>query len=96
MYGIPYRSLLPKGVEGLLAAGRCISATHEADGYTRVIPSCMLTGGQAAGTAAALAALSGTTPRNVDVRRLQARLLEQKVRLAIPAAPVAAWRPSSI
>ena len=98
VYGIPYRSLLPKGIEGLLAAGRCISATHEADGYTRVIPSCMLTG-QAAGAAAALSALSGTTPRNVDVHRLQHRLLEQGVRLAIPAAaptPVPAQRSSSL
>jgi hypothetical protein len=84
VYGIPYRCLLPVGVEGLVVAGRCISATHAADGYTRVIPSCMLTG-QAAGTAAALAAQAGIPPRRLDVSRLQHSLARQGVRLATPA-----------
>jgi FAD dependent oxidoreductase len=85
VYGIPYRCLLPVGVEGLLVAGRCISATHAADGYTRVIPSCMLTG-QAAGTAAALAAQADIFPRQVDVSRLQRSLAGQGVRLVAPVA----------
>jgi hypothetical protein len=85
VYGIPYRCLLPRGVEGLLTAGRCISATHAGDGYTRVIPSCMLTG-QAAGTAAALSAQSGVSPRDLDIVRLQHCLAEQGVRLAMPVA----------
>ena len=85
VYGIPYRCLLPSGVEGLLVAGRCISATHAADGYTRVIPSCMLTG-QAAGTAAALSAQADVPPRRLDVSRLQRCLAEQGVRLAAPVA----------
>lgn len=85
VYGIPYQSILPKGIEGLLVAGRCISVTHEADAYTRVLPSCMLTG-QAAGTAAAISAINGVTPRNVDVGLLQNRLDEQGVRLVIPVA----------
>jgi len=85
VYGIPYRCLLPSGVEGLLVAGRCLSATHAADGYTRVIPSCMLTG-QAAGTAAALSAQAGVTPRRLEVSRLQRSLAAQGVRLAAPVA----------
>jgi hypothetical protein len=53
-YGIPYRSLLPQGLENILVAGRCISADSEAAGAIRLMPVCMGTG-QAAGTAAALA-----------------------------------------
>lgn len=75
-YTIPYRSLIASGVEGLLMAGKCISATHEAIASTRVIPICMAEG-QAAGTAAALAAREGKTPREVDVRYLQQILTAQ-------------------
>lgn len=53
-YGIPWECLLPKGFDTLLAAGRCISATHEAAGSFRVMPTCMSLG-EAAGTAVALA-----------------------------------------
>jgi glycine/D-amino acid oxidase-like deaminating enzyme len=61
-YGIPYRCLLPREVEGLLVAGRCFSATHDAHASARSMATCMAMG-QAAGTAAALAAAEGTTPR---------------------------------
>jgi ribulose 1,5-bisphosphate synthetase/thiazole synthase len=73
-YQIPYRSLLPKGVDGLLVAGRAISATHEAQSSTRVIPISMAQG-QAAGTAAAMAAKHGIEPRDVDVKELQRMLI---------------------
>lgn len=72
-YGIPYRSLLPGGVEGLLVAGRCVSADSAAAGAIRVMPPCMGMG-QAAGTAAALAAKADVTPRRVDVQALRRRL----------------------
>lgn len=72
-YQIPYRCLLPQRVEGLLVAGRAISANHDADGYTRNQPACMVTG-QAAGVAAALAAREAIPPRRVDVSELQAAL----------------------
>jgi glycine/D-amino acid oxidase-like deaminating enzyme len=72
-YGIPYRCLLPKGVEGLLTAGRCISVDHVAFASTRNVPACALTG-EAAGVAAALAARDGRSPRDLDVGRLQAAL----------------------
>ena len=49
-YEIPYRCLVPQRVDGLIAAGRAISANHDADGYTRNQPACMVTG-QAAGVA---------------------------------------------
>lgn len=54
-YDIPLRCLLPKGVEHLIVAGRCISGTHEAHSSYRVMPISMATG-QAAGVCAALAA----------------------------------------
>ena len=57
VYGIPYRSLLPQDVEGLLVAGRCFSATHDAHASARSMATCMAMG-QAAGTAAAMAVAS--------------------------------------
>jgi hypothetical protein len=74
VYEIPYRCLVPQGVEGLLAAGRCISATHEANGAIRVMPPCFATG-QAAGTAAALAVKAGTPPRQVSTAQLRHALI---------------------
>lgn len=79
-YQIPFRCLLPKNIDNLLVAGRCISTTREANGSTRVMPICMALG-QAAGTAAALAAAQKISLRNLDVSVVQKRLLEQGARL---------------
>jgi hypothetical protein len=75
VYGIPYRCLLPKGVEGMLVTGRCFSATHDAHASARSMATCMAMG-QAAGTAAAMSATSKTTPRSVDPAALRNCLLE--------------------
>jgi hypothetical protein len=72
-YGIPYRCLLPREVEGLLVCGRCFSATHDAHASARSMGTCMAMG-QAAGTAAALAAAAGVPPRELPVGELLARL----------------------
>ena len=74
-YGVPYRSLLPKGVEQMLIAGRCVSADSTAAGAIRVMPPCMGMG-QAAGIAAAMAVKAGTTVRKVDAQALRTRLKE--------------------
>ena len=74
-YGIPLRSLIARDVEGLMMAGKCLSATHEAVASTRVIPICMAQG-QAAGTAAAMAAARGVSVRDLDVGTLQQRLAD--------------------
>src|SRR5690606_4610897 len=50
VYEVPYRSLLPQGLDNLLVAGRCISATHAAFGSARVMATCMAIG-QGAGLA---------------------------------------------
>jgi ribulose 1,5-bisphosphate synthetase/thiazole synthase len=75
-YQIPYRCLVPRKVERLLVAGRCISCDHEALGTVRTIPTCMYTG-QAAGAAAALSARLKTMPRELNVSELQKTLMEQ-------------------
>jgi hypothetical protein len=72
-YGIPYRTLLPRGLDNVLIAGRCISTDRFLQGSLRVMPGCYITG-QAAGMAAALAVEKCKPPRDLDVRDLQSRL----------------------
>jgi len=79
-YEIPYRCLVPERVDGLLVAGRCVSTTHEAHASVRLTPTVMMLG-QAAGTAAALAASAGLPPRAVDPRVLRAALAADGVDL---------------
>jgi len=76
VYNVPYRSLLPNGLDNLLVAGRCISVDHRVHHATKEIPPCMATG-EAAGTAAALAVASGTGIKQIDVALLQQRLRDQ-------------------
>ena len=70
-YGIPFRSLQSRGVENVLVAGRCFSATHDAHASARSMGTCMAMG-QAAGTAAALT----REPKRLDPDVLRARLRE--------------------
>ena len=79
-YDIPYRAMLPKGIEGLLVAGRCISGTHRAHASYRVMSICMAMG-EAAGTAAALAAKENITPRQLPASEVRASLKEAGVQL---------------
>ncbi len=79
-YGVPFRCLVPQKVENLLVAGRCVSASAAAAAAIRVMPPCMAMG-QAAGTAAALALQSGTTPRALDPASLIATLKSDGVYL---------------
>jgi hypothetical protein len=75
-YDIPLRCLLPRNVEGLIVAGRCISGTHEAHSSYRVMPVSMATG-QAAGVCAALAARAHKPPRAVAAAAVQSELVRQ-------------------
>ncbi|MBE6783715.1 MAG: FAD-dependent oxidoreductase [Ruminococcaceae bacterium] len=74
-YTIPYRSLLPKEFDNLLVAGRCLSATHEAQASVRIMPICCCLG-EAAGTAVAIAHKTNTTAHTVDIEALQQKLKE--------------------
>ena len=75
-YTIPYRALIPKGAKNLLVAGRCISATHEAQASVRIMP-IVCTLGEAAGTAAALAAASGLPVAEINTEQLRETLRAQ-------------------
>ena len=77
---IPFGCLVPKKLENLLAAGRCISVDSVVHSCVRLIPPCLATG-QAAGTAAAMAVEEGVTPREIDRSKLQASLIQQEARL---------------
>lgn len=80
-YAIPYRVLLPHGVNNLLVAGRSISATRKAVGAIRVMPPCFAMG-QAAGIAAAMCAGEGIAPKDVCISALQKTLRENDVPLS--------------
>lgn len=69
-YGIPYRCLLPQNVEGLLVAGRCLSAEHDAHASVRSMGQCMAMG-QAAGVAAAMSSSANQTPADMNVHTLR-------------------------
>jgi hypothetical protein len=77
-FTLPYRCMLPKKLEGLLVAGRCISVTREAMGATRTIPVCFVLG-QAAGTAAAICARDGIYPSALHYESLKVSLTSQGV-----------------
>jgi FAD dependent oxidoreductase len=73
---LPYRMLMPEGVDNLLMAGRCASMTHEGQSAARVSGACFAMG-EAAGVAAALALSGNTIPRDIAVERLQDTLRDQ-------------------
>jgi hypothetical protein len=77
---IPYRCLVPAKIDGLLVACRAFSSKASVNQWFNIIPPC-ISYGQAAGTAAALAARTGIQPRKVDYKELQSYLREQGVNL---------------
>ena len=77
---IPYGALVPKEIDNLLAAGRCISAEVRMAYLVRLIPNCCVTG-HAAGVAAAVAVEDGCRVRDVDVSKVQKILREQEAYL---------------
>jgi hypothetical protein len=77
---IPYRCLVPRSVDGLLVAGRAFSSADTINETFNIIPHCIAYG-QAAGTAAAIAAKDGIQPRKVDYKALRDNLVKQGVNL---------------
>lgn len=71
---LPYRCLIPKGVDNLLAAGRCIGVERDVSGVMRVMGPCIAMG-EAAGIAAALSLGSGCPLREVDAGKLRAEII---------------------
>lgn len=85
---VPYGSLVPRHLDGMLAAGRHISCDANSHGFMREIPQCWLTG-HAAGVGAAVAANRGVQPREVDVAEVRKVLREQGAHLSDDAAVAA-------
>lgn len=83
-YRIPYRTMQPTNVGGLLVAGRCMSADRDALGSARVGATCAALG-HAAGVAGALAAAQSIEPRDVNVPLLQDALRSQSATVDYPA-----------
>jgi hypothetical protein len=75
---IPYGSLVPAGLDNILAAGRNVSSDAATHTFLRLIPQCWLMG-QAAGVAATVAIQSGVNVRNVDTAEVRSQLFRQGV-----------------
>ncbi|HZJ75037.1 MAG TPA: FAD-dependent oxidoreductase [Clostridia bacterium] len=74
-YTIPFRSLIPKRTENLLVAGRCISATHEAQASIRIMPICC-TLGEAAGIGATASVKTNKAAYEADTEEIR-RILKE-------------------
>lgn len=81
-FDVPYRSLLPKKVEGLVLSGRCISCEQAPFQSARSMAPAMAIG-HASGCAAAMAAASGLAPRKLHVKALQKLLVTQRAELRL-------------
>ncbi len=79
-YQIPYRCILPKNIDNLLVAGRCISGDKIAHTSFRNMACCVATG-QGAGVAAAVSIRDGVPTSKVDIRKVQQALKQQAVRI---------------
>lgn len=76
-YTIPYRSLIPKNINNMLVAGRCISSDHGAQASYRIMPVvCCI--GEAAGSAIGLAVKSGCSVRDINPKDLQSVLKKNR------------------
>lgn len=74
-YTIPYRSLCPVGFDNMLVAGRCVSATHEAQSSLRIMPTCASIG-EAAGTAASILISDRVGTHDIDSVKLRKTLMK--------------------
>lgn len=80
IHQVPYRSIVTEKIDGLLIAGRCISATHEGASAGKSMGNCFATG-HAAGVAASICSQEKKVPREIEVRKVQAILTEHGVDL---------------
>jgi ribulose 1,5-bisphosphate synthetase/thiazole synthase len=80
IHDVPYRAILPEKLDGLLMAGRCISASHVAASAGKSMGNCVATG-HAAGLAAAMSVSKGILPRAIKIAQLQKALVADGVDL---------------
>jgi len=72
---VPYRCLLPRGLEGILVGGLGMSVHRDAVPMTRMQPD-LQNQGYAEGAAAAMAVADDVPLRKIDIRKLQEHLIE--------------------
>lgn len=77
-YDIPYRCLVPVGIDNILVAGRAISATHIAMSSARVMPTCYALG-QAAGIAAAISIDNTINVSDINIKELHQKMKRQNI-----------------
>ncbi|HWQ11131.1 MAG TPA: FAD-dependent oxidoreductase [Holophaga sp.] len=75
-HGIPYRCLIPEGIDNLLVTGRSISTDRIVQASTRIMPVALVLG-ESAGVASSLACMEGGKVRQVDPGQLRARLIQR-------------------
>lgn len=80
-FHVPYRSLVPQGVQGLLVAGRSIGGDKVSHAAVRNMMCCAVSG-QGAGVAAAISLRHGQPFDRIDIGKVQAELRRQGARLA--------------
>jgi len=85
-YQIRYGALLPRGLDGMLVAGRCIGGSHKALASYRLISDCMAMG-EAAALAAKQAISRGVGLRQIDVNALRGELIARGSHLTQPLPP---------
>ena len=73
-FNVPFRAMLPKGVEGVIVAGRSISATQKAQGSIRIM-GCVMSQGEAAGTAAGMCVKKSCSPKLLSTDELREQLI---------------------
>jgi hypothetical protein len=82
IHDVPYRALLPEKIDGILVAGRCISATHIGASSGKSMGNCIATG-HAAGIAGALSVKEKCQPRDLKVEKIQNVLRRHEVDLTM-------------
>ena len=85
-YDFPYRCMVPRKVEGLLVTGRCMSSDQIAYESWRAMAHILCIG-EGCGTAAYQCVRDGSTPRAVDIKAVQARLVRQGAELGQGRTP---------
>jgi hypothetical protein len=79
-FQIPYRLVLPRGIENLFVVGRCVGGDKNSHGALRQMVSCIATG-QGAGVAAAVSIKDDVPPKEINISRMQDALVAQGVRI---------------
>ena len=79
-FQLPYRAMLPKGVENLLVTGRCVGGDKGSHAAVRNMMCCAVNG-QGAGVAAAISIKTDACISDVNIEKVQKTLISQGARI---------------